>query len=228
MQSDNLIIFEYEDVLMGKRRNFDVSFSGTLEDRRKSAGVIWRYAIEKLLGWTPEQALLYLNQDIIKQLKLNLTYCKIEYEYSTKKFFDLRFILQYAFPGKIKYDLEENARSEYERVTKMGIWEHDTEPYKFHKNYFTGTDGVKRAAVVLNYAISIDLADLDTYELYKFFANKRKATLWLTQKEIETNIKSLYSSPLEYLHYSLPPGETNNFYFLNEYFKSTVLKKIYK
>lgn len=226
MKSESLILFEYEDVLMGKRRNFDVSFSGTLEERRKAAGVIWRYAIEKLLRWNPEQALIYLNQDLIKKLKLNLTYPKIDYKYSTSKFFDLRFILQYAFPERIKYDLEEDARSEYERVAKLGAWENDKESYKFHKNYFSGTDGIKRAAVVLMYAISLDmgnLSDLDIYELYHFFANKRKATLWLTKMEIESNVKSLYATPLEYLHYSLPKEVSNTIFFINEYFRENYM-----
>ena len=224
MSATSIIIFEYENILMGKKRNFEVSFNGTLEERRKTAGIVWRYAIEGLLGWTAEQALLFLDQDIIKTLKLNLTYCKIDYEYSAKKFFDLRFILQYAFPECIKYDLEEDARSEYERVAKLGPWEGSTETYKFHKNYFSGLDGIKRAAVVLNYAISIDLSDLDTFEKYKFFGNKKGATAWLMKKEIETNVKSLYSTPLEYLHYSLPADEANSIYYLNEYFKTTYLK----
>lgn len=227
MFSESLILFEYEEVLMGRSRNFEVSFRGTLEDRRKTAGVVWRYAIENLLGWTPEQALLYLNQDIIKMLKLDLTYVKIDYEYSTKKFFDLRFILQYAYPGRIRYNLEDNARSEYERVNHMNEWENEKETYKFHKGYFSGPEGIERAAVVLNYAISIGLSELTTFELYRFFASKRKATLWLTDHEIETNVKSLYATPLEYLHYSLPPEESNEIFFLNEYFRQGVLKDIY-
>ena len=224
MRTKSMILFEYEDVLMGKRKNFEVAFTNSVEENRKTAGIIWRYAIEKLLHWTPEQALIYLDQKIVNALKLNLTYCRIKYEYSTKKFFDFRFILQYAFPEVIKYDLEENARSEYERVAKLGKWENDTEQYKFHKNYFSGPEGLKRASVVLNYAISIDLADLNTYELYKFFANKRKATLWLSKREIEVNVKSLYKTPLEYLHYSLPPGEADNIYFINEWLRANYLK----
>jgi len=224
MQTEKTIIFEYEDVLMGKRKNFEVAFTDSVEENRKTAGIIWRYAIEKLLRWTPEQALIYLTQDIVKSLKLNLTYCRIKYEYSTKKFFDFRFILQYAFPGIIKYDLEENARSEYERVAKIGKWENDKETYKFHKNFFSGREGLKRAAVVLKYALSLDLAELSTYELYRFFGNKRKATLWLTKREIEINIKSLYKTPLEYLHYSLPRDEGNNVYFVNEWLKMSYLK----
>lgn len=225
MYSKTLILFEYEDVLMGKKKNFDVSFSKNAGDPEKVTGIIWRYAVEKLLGWTPEQALMYMNQKLIKALKLDLTYCRINYEYSTTKYFDLRYILQFAFPESIHYDLEADARREYERVAKLGRWEHDTEPYKFHKNYFVGPDGVKRAAVVLNYAISLDLQDLDSFQLYRFFSKKGEATAWLIKKEIETNVKALYETPLEYLHYSLPPERKDNVLFINEYFRSLYIPK---
>lgn len=225
MRDKNIILYEYEDLLMGKRATFDIAFTESVEGNRKAAGIIWRYAIENLLGWTPEQALIYLNQDLVKTLKLDKTYKKIGYEYSTKKFFDFRYILQYAFPESIRYDLEEDARSEYERVSKMGQWEDDEEPYKFHKNYFAGPEGAVRASVVLNYAISIDLSHLGTYGLYRFFGNKKNATEWLKKREIEVNVKSLYKTPLEYFHHSLPEDETNNIYYINEWLRDKYLRR---
>lgn len=225
MLKKKIILYEYEDVLMGKRKGFTVAFTDSVESNRKAAGIIWRYAIENLLGWTVDQALIYLNHDLVKALKLDKTYCEIGYEYNTKKFFDYRYILQYAFPEKINYDVEEDARSEYERINRTGKYEHEKGPQKFHKNYFVGPEGVIRAAVVLDCAIKGYLSHLDVYELYRFFGAKKTANEWLKKRNLEVNVKSLYKTPLEYLHYSLPENSQNNIYYINEYLKDTYLKK---
>jgi len=218
-----MILYEYEDLLMGKRKSFEIAFTDSVEWNKKAAGIIWRYAIETLLGWTPEQALIYLNQELVKSLKLDKTLVKIGYEYSAKKFFDYRYVLQYAFPESVSYTVAEDARAEYERVAKLGQWSDDKEDYKFHKNYFAGSEGAVRASEVLNYAISIDLNHLDDYGLYEFFGNKKDATEWLKKRNIEINIKSLFKTPLEYYHYSLPVSEANNVYYINEWLKNKYL-----
>ena len=222
--SDTVALYEYENILIGKASAFRVAFRDTdIEKRRKTAGEIWRYAISDVLGWTPDMALLYLNQDLIKQIKLDLTYPKIDYSYSKKKFFDLRFILQYAYPGIIKYNLEEDAKAEFERVNRLGAFENYEKGQKFQKHFFSGLDGVKRAAVILNYAISLYLDDLTTQELYKFFQNTPKATSWLRKHKIDLVVKKLYPTPLDYLHNSLPSCEENNIYYINEYLNTALL-----
>lgn len=220
MSAESLALFEYGEILMGKKSGFDVTFRGSLEDKRRTAGVIWRYAIEKILGWSPEQAAIYMNDELIKTLRLDTTFGYMDYGTNDNIYFDIRFVLQYAFPEKIKYSLEDDAKNEYERIMKLGKWENDTEKHQFHKNYFKGPDGERRAAVVLNCAINSFLPDVTNLELYEFFADRGSANVWLKKNEIESGKKNLYNTPLEYLHYALPPERSNSVYFLNAWLKA--------
>ena len=230
MVDERVNIFEYENVLMGKAK-FMVSFKDP--DNKLGnmieAGNIWRYAITNLLHWTPQEALLYLNDQIIRALKLNKTYEALGIDSKCTNIPDYRCILQYAFPDEIKYDIKTEAIEGYERIIKAGKWANNTEKSKYPKGFFDGKDGITRSAAILNYAINNFLSYMTTEELYEFFAKKAQAKSWLTEKKMNVALKFTYESPLDYLHYSLPFNKKDNLYYyaevVNEYYKKSKTNK---
>ena len=157
MERESTIIYEYEEILLGKKKNFAWAFDCSITEKRKVIGIIWRYAVTHLLHWTPQEAAELMTQEIAKTLKLDKTYIHLDYKYDPKENFDFRYVLKYAFPGEVHFGLKEQTISEYEHVMKIGKWAKSKEPYKFHKNFFLDKDGIDRAAIVLMYAISAQL-----------------------------------------------------------------------
>ena len=214
MNSD-LDIYEYENLLLGRSERINKYFDDVpLKERRKIVGNIWNYAITHLLKLTPQEALIYLNEDIVKTMKLDklLVYLDI----NPNKFYigkDYKVILQYAFPKEIVYDFKEETIADYERIVKQGEWINDLTDFRFPKNFFIGEDGIKRAAIILNYINDKYLSDLNLREKYEFFANTKEATKWLTEKGLSSVFLQVYKTPLEYFHNSLPYNMQSYFYY---------------
>ena len=260
MVPEEVNILEYEDILLGRHKNFGYSFkksktknsgadSGsdgqeacTEEDgeengfRRENkdyglsyrercvaAGNIWRYAITKILGWTPQQAVVYLTSDIVKTLQLDKTLPGID-KYPGRDYFqDYRFVLQYAFPGVIKYDLKDETIAEYEHAGKLGKWANDTSAHKIPKCFWLDADGIERSNILLRHVIALYLGgSMNRDELYEFFSNKRKAKAWLNSKKLNKVLEYIYPTPLAYFHDSLPYNEQDDVTYYNY-----VLKDLY-
>ncbi len=157
-KNQRAIIFDYENLLLGRTHNFSKGLfdeAKTLESRRRMAGTIWNYAITHYLGWTAQEADTYLTAEIVEKLLLHRVYKRINLDPARVLFGNYRFILQYAFPGEIKYDICEEAIEEYDKVCKIGKWKNNTEVHKYPKKFFYGIEGEKRANVLLNYAIAM-------------------------------------------------------------------------
>lgn len=202
MVSEELNIYEYEEVLTGSKKDFNCSFKGDTKDNEVAIGNIWRYAIRNILHWTPQMAERYLTDEIVDKLQLNKTFIAIGFDREKTYMKDYRFILKYAFPNEIKYDLVEQTIDEYEKVAKIGRYSNDTEAKKYSKKFFIGTDGIKRAQILLRHVISLYLSSYTVNELYRFFAEK-KAVRWLQNKRLGTPLKLIYTTPLDYFHDSL-------------------------
>ena len=201
-------IFEYEELLMGQRTRFEASFKGSPTENKKEVGHIWRYAIEELLGWTPEEALKNLDNDMVEALMLHKTFAGLDYEPKKTYVSDYRFILQYAFPESIKYDFVQETLSEYEHVAKLGMWKNDTEDYKYPKNFFGDNNGAARANILLRHVVNTYLGDMSLKEKYVFFADFIGARNWIKKYFLDTPVTTeMYMSPLEYFHRSLPQTE---------------------
>ena len=201
MYSEKLNIYEYEEVLTGSKKDFNCSFRGDSKENEAAVGNIWRYAILNILHWTPQMAVMYLNDDIIDKLQLNKTFIAIGYERGSIYKNDYRFILQFAFP-EIKYDFKEQTIAEYEKIAKIGRFLNNEEKKKYSKKFFIGTDGIKRAQILMRYVISLYLSSYTIPELYRFFSAK-KAVRWLQNRRLGTPLKLIYTTPLEYFHDSL-------------------------
>lgn len=71
---DSMVIYEYEQVLTGKKNNFRLTFeSENVRERCRRGGIVWRYSIEHILHWDFSTAYCYITKDIVKALKLDKT-----------------------------------------------------------------------------------------------------------------------------------------------------------
>ncbi|MGN0241425.1 MAG: hypothetical protein ACI4CS_07040 [Candidatus Weimeria sp.] len=201
---DNDILYEYESILMGKQKIFLLSFSEHTPDKKKAFQVVWRYALEKILKWTPEDALVNIDRNIMNKLKLDRTLKCVGI--NTNGRLDFREILSYVYPERISNSIEEQTKNEVERVLKLGKWSYikDPELGKFHKGFFSGEDGAKKAAVAINMVTEIYLSDLSPEDRYRFFADREKAEAFITEMKLAPVMKNFYEDPLDYYHYSLP------------------------
>lgn len=227
MKDESTIIYDYEQILTGqmltglkmngKHKNFtkDPLFEGSTEAKRKAGGLIWRYAIEHILHWTPEQALDSLNRKIVKALKLDKVLALMEIEYGNTFYLDYREVLSYAFPEKIHYDVAEEAKLEYKKVMKLDEYSNSKRKYKFHKGFFYGENGPERARAVFNYALERYIADLDDQELYKFFGSE-EALNWCNGYRLGSHDIPGYKDPLQLLHYCLSSGDADDLLYANE------------
>lgn len=218
-----LNIYEYENILMKKTKSFSCSFKGTFQENCTEVGVIWRYAVTRLLKWTPQQALKYLTADIVNMLRLDKTFPAINYNPKRDYAQDYRFVLQYAFPGIITFNKTDETISEYERFAKIGVWANDKEQYRCPKNFFLNNEGIARASILFNYVISLYLGDMTIEELYAFFANTKKSKKWLKEKQLDIPLDVIYTDPLEYLHFSLPADSRDELLFYAHYLNNRFL-----
>ncbi len=213
MLDERTNIYEYEQILMGQRDSFQVSFKGTLAENQVEVGNIWRYAITKLLGWTPEQALKNLNNEIVDSLMLNKTFVGLGFDREHSFISDYRFILQHAFPDEIRYDMYTETIAEYERIAKLGIWKNDKNNYKFPKSFFVDENGADRAKILFRYALDTYMGDYTIEEKYKFFADRIKATKWINSRKLGKPYRVMYSTPLDFLHDALPFKDKDMFLY---------------
>ena len=227
MISERLNIYEYEQYLMGNTLAFVASFNknDSFSQKTKELGNIWRYAITKILGWTPYEAQKYLTPQIVKQLMLPWTPLQIP-EKEKENIKDYTFVLQYAFPDVFHFTIKDEAISKWQQVAHQGKWANDFVKYEWPKNFYNGEDGIERSSAMLMHVKNLYLSEFSKEELYTFFSKEKKARKWLEAKCLDRPLKLLYSSPLEYFHYSLPVRERDDFLYnfgiLNEKFEQAL------
>ena len=217
---EQLIVYDYESLLMGKRLNFQAAFKNNSTSRKeKEAGIIWRYAIEGLLKCTAKEAIVYMTDDVANKLKLNKTYAPLGINES-KSHIDFRYFISLAFPEEIKYDIYIATISEYKKVCKQDYSVEGSQTNiikvneRYPRNFFFGVEGEKHAIILLNYVISQYLSDMSIYELYMFFADTAKATQWLRGKKLYSPLVNLYGKDtIDYLNYSINQNGDYNFYY---------------
>lgn len=95
------VLYEYEMILLGKKKSYSYSFSGTEKECREAFGYIWNYVITHLLKLQPDQAPLYLTKNFNLFFDKNsiLLFCtKHMYCYCIICFF---FFIKYIFHSSL-------------------------------------------------------------------------------------------------------------------------------
>lgn len=207
-------IYEYEQILLGNAVNFVWAFETgpNTSQSIKNAAAIWRYAITKILKWTPQDAVNNLTKQIVENLCLDRTLYSVGINQKKTYIIDYRFMLQHAFPDEIHYDVEKEAIAEWERSMHLGKWMNNKEPHRIPKSFFTANNGRDRANAILRHAVNLFLSSMSAKDMYMFFANSQNAKRWLTKKLLIKPCTLWYTSPLEYFHEAMDYPERSEFW----------------
>lgn len=198
------IIREYERVLVGmsseiSKKNFP--FDDSVNE--KFALSVFRYAIEELLRWSPWEAYRLFTPAIVKKMKLTplLNYICFPSEVGKE---DTEYIIHLLYPRKIPYDFTRYTLQVYEQVRNG--------ERKYPKDYMFGGKGLKRATICLQYALKEEKLFSSIESMYRYFASADGMD-FLKRNKLHQLYYSFYSSPLDFLHYSLPPSMRNDLYY---------------
>ena len=203
------IINEYEEILIGNRKK--ISSNYFLFDKKGNERValsVIRYAIENLLGWDVHNAIKLFNSIYISFMKLDQMVKYIVFPSDVTKD-DTEYILYLLYPKYVDYDIKRYTLRIYEKVMNN--------EGRYPKDYMYGYLGMLRAKICLQYAINQNLLFKSADDLYNFFASK-DCIKYLKQNKLYQLYVSFYSTPLEYMHDSMPSSVKNEFLFHNYMF----------
>ncbi len=191
-------IFEYERILLGQQEKFWATFQNEIGGiaNKREFGVIWRYAISELLGWTPQEAVKYLNSDVVKAMKLNTTFYAINFSTKHRFIGDYKMAIQLAFPEEKIYDFKAETIAEYKKVAKKDEWANDPSPNRYNKKFFLDFEGFDRAQIIMNWLIKRYCSDMTPIELYEMFSDEEKAHNFMVTHHLETPTELLYANDM--------------------------------
>lgn len=197
-----IAIERYEQLILKKDT---ITLNGNAQEKTDAAKMILRYAISELLGWSPEVARDHLTWEIMKAMKLDRILRYIPYPPDVEKEKDPEYAVYLAFP-EFGFDIRRQIMREYKRILNGELEE-------FPKKIFDGPRGREKASILLNELIPTNLAVDSVEGLYARFADTPKANRMLNQWRIASISRKLYCTPLDYLHYSLPEEEKDEFLY---------------
>ena len=200
------IIYEYEQILLGKNHAFVANFGANTEQNEKIIVYLWRYVVEELLHWTPSEAVTYLTMETVEQLHLQNTIKKIDTPAGISKSQLPKYVLSLCYPNQVIYSTKEQVIDEYVRVLSK-------DNANFAKNYFDDALGLKKASYCLNYAVSTFLSDYNIHQLYDLFGDTDKAKDWLERHKLLYVQDMLFPTPLDFYHYTCL--KNSNFLYLS-------------
>lgn len=191
------VIYEYENILLGKKRGFGSTYFDLSEDQNEQIALaVIHHAIDHYLCWSQKQVEECLDWEIIKKMKLHSLMKYIRFPAESDREKDLFILIDKLYPKYTKSALKKPTLAIYDKVLTG-------ERSKFPKGYFDGAEGMYRALICFQYMLSL-ISSFDNVEsLYKHFSCGKGVS---TLKKYKLNIVSLslYETPVDYLHAALP------------------------
>ena len=206
METTKAMILEWEKRLRenDNRPLPKVFFSYDDEQNEKEAIILFKYAFEKILQWTPEDARNNLNKEIIEKLKLKRVYKKIIFPRGLSYRGDYWYVAKKCYPDKIHGCGKED-------IWKMLYLNVLANPNgKYPKEYFCDADGKLKAKLFLMHQLENYVRFSNIEEMYKFFSSTAEANEFLKECKLLPAMKVHFDSPLEYMHESLPVEQRDN------------------
>lgn len=213
------IIYEYEQMLLGKKKNIDSEiFCFNEYGNEKLALEIFRYAIEDIMHWSPIDAYHGLNEKYINLLKLKhiVRYIRFPAEFDSDK--DFYFIVSRLYPDKIKINVKERTLIMYQQLLSGEI-------KKFPKRFLEGRDGEMRAAFCLKYAIQNYGLFENIEDLYRAFSCS-EGNEFLRKVKLYLPCTTLYELPIDFLHASFPQKEQEKNEFIYTMYRFRAYEKM--
>lgn len=201
-----MAISRYENMMMGKQK---LMLSGSEQEKQTAALDIFHYVITDLLGWTPEEAQDCLNKEIAHKMHLDILIKHyIHCPKDIQKDSDYDYFVAMAFPHDVQYDERDGLIAMYKRIMRG-------EQQRFPQHYFNGDHGRYKASLLLMYVIdhNIPVNEKKISDLYALFADGKRINRLFKKWKLDKSPSDPFSSPLEYLHYSLPSDLANDFLY---------------
>lgn len=214
---------DFDDLLIGRTKNLDPAhFYGTNPggvNEKKALSCI-RYAIEKILQWTPDDAIAKLDEYMIQIMHmdtlLSYIFFPIEVPYGNP-----RYILSLLYPERVRLDSQKLVEELFESVLssarKKALADTGTKSTQIHiqqfpREYFSGTDGFKRFCFCVKYIIENYKPMSSIDEVYTFFLSPRgKQLLYDFRLKIPADQFSI--DMLHVIHYITREDPNSDLYY---------------
>lgn len=203
------VIFEYENILLGKKRGFGSTYFELSDDQNEqTALMVIHHAIDHYLCWTQKQVEECFDWEIINTMKLQSLMKHIRFPAESDREKDLFILIDKLYPKKTKSALKEPTLTIYKKILSG-------ERSKFPKGYFDGAEGAYRAIICFQYMISLMKPFESLEAMYSHFACS-KGVITLKKHKLNVVSNSLYETPIDFLHAALP-GIYRSEYLLHAY-----------
>lgn len=207
MDTLSLLILEYTEILIGNQKNYtDDYFSGSKAANKKLA-IRFIRAVAHIYFQCDNLAAarITFNEQVFTAMKLDKIIRYIHVPSYVDKVDRTDYIINLIFTNN--FDSELWVATRYcERVIAGTI-------PRFPKNYMLGDSDIQRSCFCLRYFLTYDFPSAPPAKLYAFAAST-KFRPWLQNHLLTNSCSKLFSSPVEYLHLSLPENMRSEILFL--------------
>lgn len=199
-----IVLYEYTEILLGKRKNFSINFFDGKEDEENAITFV-RSVAKTFLGCNNLRAAqATITPNVLSKMKLDSTVIHIK-----RPRFILREDKNDYILAKIFTDNFDSERWIANRLCKRIQNGTLTKYPKFYMNEYAG---LKRSQYCLHYFLITEFTNKKIIDLYRFSASLQ-FTQFLRQRLL-LNVKAkFYSSPVEYLHESMDIQSQEDAYF---------------
>ncbi len=196
-------IARYEQFVLGNRPFYT---NGDKEQKKEDALAVIRYVIEEVLHWSPSDAMNHLTDEIAKDTGIDscLRYLPFPKDIDEEDY--LRYAVWMCYPRRTQYNHNVQILRLYRKIQ-------NGELSRFPKRVFDGENGPEKAAILLNDYIAHKISYNSIPELYEKFSDTSKMNLLFKEDQIYYAYKTMYATPLDYLHHSLPIEDRDDFLY---------------
>ena len=189
------ILHQYDEMLLGNRTSCSVLISAK-ENGNKYTDAILRYCFDKYLGWGARDVVNRLTKEIVSQFKLTSFISKrIDCPPELEEW-EFQYVGWYLFP-------ETHSLTSDELTVKVYMEILEKKRKRFPKYFFDETDGEHRALVCFKVMSNEFIQPESIEKLYYTFANEKKAKSLLNKYKLSVPSRSIFGSPIDYLHETL-------------------------
>lgn len=201
MVETELLIKMYEKTLI-KEIPFNRFYFKSVKDKHQLSLLIFRYAMENILKWTPEEIRDNLDDNIINDLRLDSLYRFMEFPDELSKEKDYFYIAHLLYPSIIRYDKE------------LYVYNHTMKLLEENKikeldNFMIHNDGYFEAFT--KKMLQMKRPYMDSLDLYECFYNREFRFLYGT-KLLFKYIDLLYDNPVQIIDNVLNINYFSNYY----------------
>lgn len=214
----------YDQVLLGRKETcgkelFETTVNGKKEynpaDEERALKIL-RYAFEYYLEWDQEQIKCNISPGVLKMLKLDgIVRQRIRFPVELEAMENLQYLVHRMYPDRYLYNQRQAIETYYDSVLAGEI-------KRFKKGFFTEDNGEYRAGICLQRMLQMIGQFSNIREIYDLFAGTEGRKI-LSRYKLSSAARDLYELPIDFLHFSLPSGNRDEFYY--EYLRFSLVNE---